>query len=82
MKKIVITGPESTGKTTLATKVADYFNVEPVPEYARDFLAKLGRPYVEKDLMKLVQSQIFFEDVASLSVNCSRVNIVPFTELF
>jgi NadR type nicotinamide-nucleotide adenylyltransferase len=36
--KVVIFGPESTGKTTLAMQLARYYNSVWVPEYARDYL--------------------------------------------
>jgi nicotinamide riboside kinase len=36
--KIAIFGPESTGKTTLATQLADYYQTVWVPEFARDYL--------------------------------------------
>jgi len=38
VKKICIYGPESTGKTTLAMKLAAYYHTEYVPEVAREFL--------------------------------------------
>lgn len=58
MRKIVITGPESTGKTTLARQLADHFNVQPVPEFARSFLEQLGRPYMESDLVDIAKGQL------------------------
>lgn len=36
--KIALFGPESTGKTTLAKQLADYYQTEWVPEFARDYL--------------------------------------------
>lgn len=36
--RIVLYGPESTGKTTLAKALADDYNTEWVPEFARDYL--------------------------------------------
>ncbi|MFV5694561.1 DUF4301 family protein [Flavobacterium sp. LB3P122] len=36
--KIALFGPESTGKTTLAKQLAEYYNTEWVPEFARDYL--------------------------------------------
>ncbi|RTY86182.1 DUF4301 family protein [Flavobacterium sp. RSP15] len=36
--KIALFGPESTGKTTLARQLADYYKTEWVPEFARDYL--------------------------------------------
>ena len=36
--RVVINGPESTGKTTLIKELAEFFNTEYVPEFARDNL--------------------------------------------
>lgn len=36
--KVVLYGPESTGKTTLAKMLAAHFETEWVPEFSRDFL--------------------------------------------
>lgn len=38
--KVVLFGPESTGKTTLAKKLAAHFNTKWVPEFARAYLQK------------------------------------------
>ena len=39
-KRIVLFGPESTGKTTLAKKLAYHFQTNWVPEFAREYLEK------------------------------------------
>ncbi len=38
--KVVLYGPESTGKSTLAQKLAQHYNTQWVPEYARTYLQK------------------------------------------
>ena len=40
IKRIVICGPESTGKTTMTNNLAVYFQTNCVDEFARDFLQK------------------------------------------
>jgi len=66
--KIVILGPESTGKTTLAKQLAEHFNTEWVPEYARQYIDELDRPYEESDLLKIAKGQLQLEDeIASKS---------------
>ncbi|MEL6538277.1 MAG: ATP-binding protein [Bacteroidota bacterium] len=58
MKKVAILGPESTGKSTLAAALAQALNTEWVPEYAREYLGKLDREYVEKDLLMIALGQL------------------------
>ena len=62
MLKIVITGPESTGKTTLANQLAMHFNTIPVPEFARNYIEGLARPYNYDDLEKIAKHQIKIEE--------------------
>ena len=38
--KVVLFGPESTGKSTLAKELADHYNSIYVEEYAREYLQK------------------------------------------
>ncbi|MEM6523639.1 MAG: ATP-binding protein [Bacteroidota bacterium] len=62
MKKIVITGPECTGKTTLAKALAEHYKTKWVPEYARQYLDELDREYREEDLLKIAKGQLKLED--------------------
>ena len=66
MVKIVLTGPESTGKTTLAKQLADYFDASRVPEFARYFIDDLNRPYAEPDLFEIAKGQLEWEEHQSL----------------
>ena len=63
MRKIVLTGPESTGKSTLAKKLSAYFGVQHTREQARIYLNALERPYVFEDLEKIAERQIAAEDI-------------------
>ncbi|MCK9413331.1 MAG: ATP-binding protein [Prolixibacteraceae bacterium] len=58
MKKIVITGPESTGKTTLAEELARKLNASLIPEYARSYIEKLDRPYNISDVEIIARHQV------------------------
>lgn len=49
--KILITGPESTGKTTISKYIASQFKGHYIPEFAREYLEKNGPSYEEKDLL-------------------------------
>ncbi|GAB5554759.1 MAG: hypothetical protein Sapg2KO_43500 [Saprospiraceae bacterium] len=57
-KKIVVTGPESSGKTTLAKQLAEKLSAPWVPEYARDYLEKLNRPYQANDILNIGAAQM------------------------
>ncbi len=61
MKKIVITGPECTGKTTLTKALAEHYQTHWVPEYAREYLNSLNRKYEEKDLLEIARGQLALE---------------------
>lgn len=66
--KIVLFGPESTGKTTLAKQLAEYYNTVWVPEYMREYLQKKWNDKKEKclkeDLLPIVLGQIAAENAA------------------
>lgn len=62
IKKIAIVGGESTGKSTLCEELAMHFQTVFVPEFARLYLEKLNRPYIESDLLSIAKGQIKLED--------------------
>ncbi len=62
IKKIVIIGPESTGKSTLSTALAQYYNTHCVKEYAREYLLKNGTDYTFENLYDIAQGQLAGED--------------------
>lgn len=64
MLKIVITGPESTGKSTLAAQLALHFNATLVAEFARNYLTHLNRPYCQADLIEITKGQLKLEKEA------------------
>ena len=61
-KRIVIYGPESTGKTTLAYDLANHYKTSWVPEYAREYLQRKWDLHKEKcnldDLINIALGQI------------------------
>ncbi len=67
MKKILITGPESTGKSELSVQLATRIpSADWTPEYARYYLEALDRPYQEADLWHIAQAQVGWEKERSL----------------
>lgn len=69
IKKIVIIGPESTGKSTLTRGLAEKFGEPWVEEYAREYLEDLGRAYHYEDLLKIAQGQIALEELKAKGAN-------------
>jgi nicotinamide riboside kinase len=70
MLKIILTGPESCGKTTLARQLAAHFNAPLVGEYVREFFEKKETPqYIESDLVKIALGQLKAERKAEKVVN-------------
>ena len=61
-KRIAITGPESSGKSTLARKLASYYHTTWVGEYAVDYLAVNGPDYSMKDVLQIANRQLEYEN--------------------
>jgi NadR type nicotinamide-nucleotide adenylyltransferase len=61
-KKIVVIGPESTGKSTLCEQLAMQYNTEWVPEFARSYLLEIKRSYSYDDLLTIAKEQLEQED--------------------
>ncbi len=64
--KIVVYGPESTGKTTLAQQLAAHYNTDWVPEYAREYLQhkwdKEQKTCEPEDLLPIAEGQMRLEN--------------------
>ncbi len=69
IKRIAITGPESTGKSNLAKSLALHYNTRLVPEFAREFIDKLNREYNERDLLSIAKGQFETEEKISNKAN-------------
>lgn len=62
IRKIVIIGPESTGKSTLCEQLATHYHTEWCREYAREYLLKNGMDYSYEDLLTIAKGQLELED--------------------
>ncbi len=66
--RVVLYGPESTGKTTIAKALAQYYNTQWVPEFARDYLQKKWDLHQEtctkEDLLVIAKGQLQAENQA------------------
>lgn len=56
--RIAVTGPESTGKTTLAIQLAELYNGQYIPELAREYVEKLPRHYSYDDIELIAKMQV------------------------
>ena len=71
--KVVLFGPESTGKTTLSRALAAYYKTVFVPEYAREFLQdKWDREQeicTKNDLIPIAKGQMKLENELAQKAN-------------
>lgn len=68
--RIAITGPESTGKTTLAQQLAKHFQTIYVPEYVRQYFEEKGNNnYSYNDLEKIARGQLALEKKMTSQAN-------------
>jgi nicotinamide riboside kinase len=58
MTTIVVTGPESTGKTLISEYLARELNGYWIPEFAREYITEINRPYTYHDLEIIAETQI------------------------
>ncbi|MFL5727996.1 MAG: AAA family ATPase [Cytophagaceae bacterium] len=62
MRKIVVIGPESTGKSTLCAQLAEHFQTIWCPEFAREYLRETQGKYTYADLLNIAHGQLELED--------------------
>ncbi|PZP43097.1 MAG: ATPase [Pseudopedobacter saltans] len=62
MKKIVVIGPESTGKSSLCEQLAKHFNTYWCEEYARQYLLDNGKNYSFDELLTIAKGQLQLEE--------------------
>jgi NadR type nicotinamide-nucleotide adenylyltransferase len=65
MKRICLHGPESTGKSTLATRLAAHFGCEVVPEYGRAYCEEHGTNIDMAALVHIAQTQDVMNQAAA-----------------
>ena len=62
MKRVVIIGPESTGKSTLSKELAAHYATAWCPEYAREYLTEQGMEYTYEDLATIAKGQLALQE--------------------
>lgn len=69
LKRVVLTGSESVGKTTLAKRLADEFETNWIPEFAREYLESKPSPMTVDDFLPIAKGHLQSEIEASKSAN-------------
>lgn len=64
LRRIVLTGSESVGKSSLAVLLAQHFDCLVVPEFVRQYAASKGAPLDFRDHGPIARGQIAAEDTA------------------
>ncbi len=60
--RIVVIGPESTGKSSLCEALAKHFDADWCPEFAREYLTTHGKDYNFEQLDEIARGQLKLED--------------------
>lgn len=81
VRRIVITGPESSGKTAMARELAGHYDTVWVSEMARPYLTALevdgaSAPYNEHDLLRIAHLQLRTEDALAASITADRPQLL------
>ncbi|MBL7738805.1 MAG: ATP-binding protein [Chitinophagaceae bacterium] len=82
IKKIVIIGPESTGKSTLCRQLADHYQTLWCPEYAREYLLQHGMNYSYDDLLTIAKGQIELEEKIIQSATGNQPREINYSPVF
>lgn len=64
MKKVVVIGPECTGKSSLTKALGQHYNTAIVEECAREYIDHLERSYTQDDILNIAKKQITLENTA------------------
>lgn len=75
-KKIVILGPESTGKSTLCAQLAGHYHTHYCPEYAREYLLSHGKKYDYDTLLAIAKGQLNLEEKTCLSASDDKKELI------
>lgn len=80
VKRVAVTGPESTGKSWLCRELALHYNTAYVPEYAREYIAGLQRDYSREDILQIARGQVENERLMAEEVERKQVRPLLFCD--
>ncbi len=69
VKRICVTGTESTGKSTLAEQLAEHYETVWVHEYGRDYCAAQGNVWGYRDITPIALGHVQLEEAAAQKAN-------------
>jgi len=81
LKKIVVIGPESTGKSTLCEELARHYATLWCPEYAREYLTIHGTEYNYDDLLMIAKGQLSLEEKSESEVSSQKSEVGSHSQL-
>lgn len=82
LKRIVVIGPESTGKSTLCERLAAHYKTTWVKEYAREYLTKNGTAYSFENLRDIATGQLQLEDAAAAAISSVNAPLIIDTDMY
>lgn len=69
IKRVVLTGPESTGKTYMAERLANHYNTSWVEEYGRHYFVERNGKLIISDIIEIAKGQLKDEDQRASTAN-------------
>ena len=83
LKKIVVLGPESTGKSTLCEALSKAYDTIWCEEYAREYLSKNGTDYTFDNLLTIAKGQIANEERATKkAIEQNKSHLIIDTDMY
>ena len=77
MKKVIISGPESSGKTTLFNELKSLSGFNFISEYSRTYIDKINRPYQYNDILEI--AKFYVKEVETARIN--KRSVISDTDL-
>ena len=74
--RVCVTGPECTGKTTLARRLAGWSGTEWVPEAARAYAERVGRDLFASDVTPIAREHIALADLRTERARASGARLL------